>query len=254
MVHVSVLRKLQIQSATTLSVATKVLLAVAVLFCLTTVDKGASAQVGQAQTLTIGIGPDTSSSPGTVTSEPAGISCPGTCSATFPYGTLVTLNATPAAGYFQPTMGSLPSGMCSGYYNCQVLIDEPQYVTVDFLTYPPPAIYQDGAIILTDPSFGTLSLGQSATYTFQTSADNYYGTTALGPNTTVYPVLLGLPEGVTAQFSSASLQLGQSFTVTLTVANSSSTYIGYSAPSLYVTDGSTPLTYSEAIESLTIAQ
>src|SRR5206468_2791674 len=35
---------------------------------------------------------------GTVTSTPAGLDCGGTCSALFPYGTIVNLTATPAAG------------------------------------------------------------------------------------------------------------------------------------------------------------
>jgi uncharacterized delta-60 repeat protein len=35
---------------------------------------------------------------GTVTSAPAGIDCGGTCSAVFPYGTIVTLTATPTPG------------------------------------------------------------------------------------------------------------------------------------------------------------
>ena len=35
---------------------------------------------------------------GTVTSTPAGLDCGGTCSALFPYGTMVNLTATPAAG------------------------------------------------------------------------------------------------------------------------------------------------------------
>jgi len=36
--------------------------------------------------------------PGTVTSTPAGITCPGTCAHAFPTGTIVTLKATPAPG------------------------------------------------------------------------------------------------------------------------------------------------------------
>jgi hypothetical protein len=36
--------------------------------------------------------------PGTVTSTPSGIACPGTCTHAFPTGTIVTLEATPAPG------------------------------------------------------------------------------------------------------------------------------------------------------------
>ena len=37
---------------------------------------------------------------GTVTSSPAGINCPGTCSASFAQGAKVTLTATPGSNYF----------------------------------------------------------------------------------------------------------------------------------------------------------
>jgi ABC-type transport system substrate-binding protein len=48
--------------------------------------------------------------PGSVTSEPAGFSCAATCSSSFPYGSTVTLRATPAQGsmFVQWTAG------CSG--------------------------------------------------------------------------------------------------------------------------------------------
>ena len=57
------------------------------------------------QTLTVGV-----SGSGTVTSSRSGISCPGTCSKSFPYGTTVNLSASPSSGY-----GFVGwSGACSG--------------------------------------------------------------------------------------------------------------------------------------------
>jgi hypothetical protein len=51
---------------------------------------------------------------GTVTSEPAGISCPGTCSAQFSSGTAVSLSATPGAGMdFAGWSGACAGGSCS---------------------------------------------------------------------------------------------------------------------------------------------
>jgi hypothetical protein len=47
---------------------------------------------------------------GTVTSSPAGINCPGTCSASFNSGTGVTLTETPGSGYLFTSWG----GDCSG--------------------------------------------------------------------------------------------------------------------------------------------
>jgi phospholipase C len=66
---------------------------------------------------------------GTVSSSPAGISCPTTCSASFSIGTLVTLTETPAtnssfAGW---------SGACSGTNStCTVTLSASQQVTATF--------------------------------------------------------------------------------------------------------------------------
>ena len=61
------------------------------------------------ETLSVGV-----SGSGTVTGS--GISCPGTCSATYAYGTNISLSASPAAGY-QFTGWS---GACSGTGSCTV--------------------------------------------------------------------------------------------------------------------------------------
>src|SRR5262249_4991527 len=54
---------------------------------------------------------------GTVTSSPAGISCPGTCSAAFGSGTSVTLTATAASG---STFAGWSGAGCSGTGPCTV--------------------------------------------------------------------------------------------------------------------------------------
>src|SRR5579863_2821004 len=52
---------------------------------------------------------------GTVTSSPAGISCPGTCTAAFTAGTSLTLTATPAAGsVFKGWMGGFCTASATG--------------------------------------------------------------------------------------------------------------------------------------------
>jgi phospholipase C len=63
---------------------------------------------------------------GTVTSSPAGINCPSTCSASFDNGTTVTLTATPASG---STFSGF-TGDCSGS-TCQLAISNNQNVSVD---------------------------------------------------------------------------------------------------------------------------
>jgi uncharacterized repeat protein (TIGR03803 family) len=66
---------------------------------------------------------------GTVTSSPAGISCPGTCSALFPTGTVVAL--TEVTGALSPFSGW--SGACSGSENtCQVTMNTAANITATF--------------------------------------------------------------------------------------------------------------------------
>jgi len=63
----------------------------------------------------------TGSGSGTVTSEPAGVSCGATCAAKFQQGAKVTLSATPAAG---STFAGWSGGGCSGTGSCVVVIGE----------------------------------------------------------------------------------------------------------------------------------
>jgi CSLREA domain-containing protein len=72
---------------------------------------------------------------GTVTSSPAGISCPGTCTHTFTDGSMVTLTATAAAG---STFAGWSGGGCSGTGTCQVTMSSDQSVTATFTSNPPP--------------------------------------------------------------------------------------------------------------------
>jgi FG-GAP-like repeat/Abnormal spindle-like microcephaly-assoc'd, ASPM-SPD-2-Hydin/Divergent InlB B-repeat domain len=73
---------------------------------------------------------------GSVTSSPAGISCPGTCSANFVSGTVVTLTETPAAG------GAFTawSGACSGTVGCSVTMSAASAVTATFTAVFPLAV------------------------------------------------------------------------------------------------------------------
>ena len=66
---------------------------------------------------------------GTVTSVPAGIDCPGSCTETYDKGTSVTLKAVPAEGAI---FGSWSGGGCSGTATCTVSIDKDLKVTATF--------------------------------------------------------------------------------------------------------------------------
>jgi len=70
----------------------------------------------------------TATGKGTITSSPAGINCPSTCSASFPQNTQVTLTATAASNSF---FGGW-SGACSGTKTCTVTVTAPAQVTANF--------------------------------------------------------------------------------------------------------------------------
>ncbi len=77
---------------------------------------------------------------GTVTSTPSGISCPATCSASFPQGTVVTLTANITSGGFGGW-----SGACSGMATtCTVTMSAAEAVTA---TFNPPGITSINHII-----------------------------------------------------------------------------------------------------------
>src|ERR1039458_6124225 len=65
---------------------------------------------------------------GTITSSPAGISCPTTCTASFPKNTQVTLTATAGSNYSFAGW----SGGCSGTGTCSLMITAAASVTAVF--------------------------------------------------------------------------------------------------------------------------
>jgi phospholipase C len=65
---------------------------------------------------------------GTVTSSPAGINCPGTCSASFAQGAKVTLTATPGSNYF---FGGW-NGNCTGTGICTITLTAAATVSAVF--------------------------------------------------------------------------------------------------------------------------
>ena len=79
------------------------------------------------RTLTVSV-----NGPGTVTSVPAGISCPGTCGATFPAGSMVALNEKPSTG---ATFTSW-NGACTGSSGCPVVLGADAAATAQFAADP----------------------------------------------------------------------------------------------------------------------
>lgn len=79
------------------------------------------------ETLSVSVG---GNGTGTVTSTPAGIRCPTTCSATFPEGTQVTLTASADSN----AVFSSWSGACTGSSDCSVTLSGSDAVTASFTT------------------------------------------------------------------------------------------------------------------------
>ena len=94
-------------------------------------DQNVTATFNAESSLTVTVG---GSGSGKVTSTPAGISCPGTCSADFATGSKVTLTAGPSSG---STFAGWSGGACSGTGGCVVTMSLSQNVKATFGTVPP---------------------------------------------------------------------------------------------------------------------
>jgi Divergent InlB B-repeat domain len=81
---------------------------------------------GTADTLTV---TEAGTGTGSVTSAPAGITCPSTCSAGFASGTEITLTATPASG---STFTGWGGATCEGTGTCTLTISAATSVTANF--------------------------------------------------------------------------------------------------------------------------
>jgi hypothetical protein len=87
---------------------------------------------------------------GSVSSSPAGITCPSTCSANFTSGTVVTLTATASAG----SSFAGWSGACSGTGSCSVTMSAAKAVTATFNA-------STFALTVTEAGTGSGSVGSS---------------------------------------------------------------------------------------------
>jgi len=154
---------------------------------------------------------------GSVTSNPAGISCPATCSANFrKVGTMVTLTATAATGSRFVEW----SGACSGAGACVVTMSQAQSVTATFNVVFPlnVSIAGTGAVTSSPPGINcpttcstTFDSGTSVLLTATPTSGwvfNGWGGACTGTGTCV--VTMSATESVTATFT-------QSFLLSITV-------------------------------------
>lgn len=90
---------------------------------------------------------------GSVSSLPAGISCPNDCTENVPFGDDVTLLATPGAGFY---FGGY-TGDCSGA-TCTVVMDQARNVTANFLPAPRIRFQSSSGTFAEDAGAATLTL------------------------------------------------------------------------------------------------
>ena len=90
--------------------------------------------------------------PGTVTSSPAGIACPGDCQETYPGGTVVTLTATANAGAGGAFAGW--EGACAGTGPCTLTMSAARAVTARFTTqsFPLTVAVSGSGVVTSSPA------------------------------------------------------------------------------------------------------
>jgi phospholipase C len=98
-----------------------------------------------------------------ISSNPAGISCGQTCSASFASGTQVTLTAAPMGGFF---FGGWSGGACSGTGACKVTLTTNTSVTATFGASPVLAVTLSGTGSVASSPPG-INCGQTCSASFQ---------------------------------------------------------------------------------------
>jgi Divergent InlB B-repeat domain len=126
---------------------------------------------------------------GTVTSTPAGINCPGTCSHTFTTGEMVTLTATTVPS----SVFTEWSGACSGVTSCVVTYTGSTDVTATFSLHPVTTwdptwslagvTYSNGNLSVSAPTIETYSTNIRTTVG-KSSGSYYWEITATGGDIT----------------------------------------------------------------------
>jgi hypothetical protein len=121
---------------------------------------------------------------GAVTSSPLGISCPGSCSAAFSLGSLVTLTVTASSGYVFSPGWSSSTGPCAGSITCSFTLTANTSLTASFAKTP--VTIPNNVEVLAAPSVGGLTNTGDAVTDPMISGNNLFrvtdGTTQTGSN------------------------------------------------------------------------
>jgi trimeric autotransporter adhesin len=203
---------------------------------------------------------------GTVTSSPAGINCPTTCSAVFAGNSQITLNTVPTAGSIFTGWGG---DVCEGTGSCTFTITAATSVTANFSVSP------NFGLTVTEAGAGTgtvtsvpagiscpttcsanFASGTQVTLTASASANSTFagwsGGGCTGTGTCV--VTVSAATAVTATFNSASpvtIGIGQGSSSTVTTTPGSSAVFGLVLTALPGTTGTVQLTCSSPVASIT---
>lgn len=138
---------------------------------------------------------------GTVTSSPSGISCPGTCSASFPLNSKVTLSASATSG---DTFTGWSGSGCSGTGRCSVTVSSNQAVT---------ATFQGFSISATALSPSSVAPGSSAQSTVTVTPNGGFDPTKVTLACSITPVV---SLGPTCKFSTITSNGKSTLTVNTT--------------------------------------
>jgi len=151
---------------------------------------------------------------GTVTSSPAGINCPGTCTANYNSGTVVTLTTVAGSG---STFAGW-SGACSGTGTCSVTMSAAEAVTATFNTGSTLTSISPTTIGAGTPGFLLTVTGTNFTNGVSTIHFNAGGLTTTFVSATTLTAIVSSTD-ITSVGSASITVSGSTGTKTLTIAN-----------------------------------
>jgi phospholipase C len=164
---------------------------------------------------------------GTVTSGPAGINCPTTCTAQFDTGTVVKLTATAGTGFAFSGFG----GACSGT-TCQVALTRDQSVTAAFSAAPPATltvVVSGSGTVISSPAgincptacTATFASGTTTTLTATPASGSSFEGYSGACSGQTCQLALTRDQSVAASFGTASLQSSINHIIFMTQENRS---------------------------------
>lgn len=178
---------------------------------------GSTSHPTPSQTVQLTVNPAPTAGQATITSNPSGINCPTTCTASFDSGTKVTLTVTPGTSYLFTGWG----GACSGM-NCSLTLTSAETVSANFVAGDGITVALSGngtGTVTSNPSgincpttcSSTFPKGTTVVLTETAGPTFYFGGWTGCTGTTTCSVTVNAAENITASFTA-----GDAVTVTTT--------------------------------------